>query len=54
MKCKFNIEKPKVSNCQECPYFDDCYIEQLERIEEDGKINRTTNKKENKKFHHFE
>ena len=35
-KCKFNIEKPKVSNCQECPYFDDCYIEQLEEIS-DGK-----------------
>jgi hypothetical protein len=32
MNCKLNIEKPKVSNCQECPHFEDCYVEQLEEI----------------------
>ncbi len=37
MKCKFNIEKPKVSVCQECPYFEECYVEQLEEIS-DGKM----------------
>ena len=35
-KCKLGLDKVKLSNCQECPYFDDCYIEQLEEIS-DGK-----------------
>ena len=38
-KCKLGLEKIKITTCQECPYFDECYIEQLERIEDNGKDN---------------
>ena len=35
-KCKLGLDKVKMSNCQECPYFEECYIEQLEELN-DGK-----------------
>jgi hypothetical protein len=31
-KCKLGLDKVKMSNCQECPHFEDCYVEQLEEI----------------------
>ena len=34
--CKLGIKNIKITTCQECPYFDECYVEQLEEIS-DGK-----------------